>query len=175
MKPDWTRTDEELERGDLEHEVRRDKALDSIDEKSPPGSWADHIESTGRFRTAHAGRLSDRLRSGVEAAPWVIEEVKRLEALVPPETDRAEGGVGQGSWSVFAEKVVAERDALRQQISMYEDGMAAAEQTIAGLREALACVKDLSTIMRMPNIEYVADAHNAAVAKLQKALRGEGE
>jgi hypothetical protein len=58
-------------------------------------------------------KLSDRLRPGVEAAPWVIAAVKYLEALIPPDTDRAGGGVGQGTWSVFAEKVAAERDALK--------------------------------------------------------------
>ena len=173
MKPDWTRTDEELDRGDWEHEARRDKALDSIDEKSPPGSWADHIESTAKFRAAHAGKLSDRLRPGVEAAPWVIEEVKRLEALVPPETDRA--GVGQGSWSVFAEKVVAERDAALTEIAALREEVERLRAENERMRVAPACAKDLIAVMRMPNIEYVADAHNAAVAKLQKALRGEGE
>ena len=30
------------------------------------------------------------------------------------------------------------------------------------------CAKDLTEIVRMPNAEYVADAHNAAVRKLRK-------
>lgn len=40
------------------------------------------------------------------------KEIERLKGLMPPD-DRGPGFVGQGSWSVFAEKVVAERDALR--------------------------------------------------------------
>lgn len=39
------------------------------------------------------------------------KEIERLKSLMPPD-ERGPGFVGQGSWSVFAEKVVAERDAL---------------------------------------------------------------
>jgi hypothetical protein len=38
------------------------------------------------------------------------------------------------------------------------------------LRDALALAKDLTTIVRMPNVEYIADAHNKAVEKIQAAL-----
>lgn len=48
------------------------------------------------------------------------KEIERLKGLMPPD-ERGPGFVGQGSWSVFAEKVVAERDALRE--------------VLAGLRE----------------------------------------
>lgn len=45
--------------------------------------------------------------------PNAVERMKaRLEARIPPDTNRSGGGVSQGTWSVFAEKVVAERDAL---------------------------------------------------------------
>lgn len=44
-----------------------------------------------------------------------LEEIERLKSLMPPD-ERGPGFVGQGSWSVFAEKVVAERDALREQL-----------------------------------------------------------
>ena len=43
------------------------------------------------------------------------KEIERLTGLMPPD-ERGPGFVGQGSWSVFAEKVVAERDALRDEI-----------------------------------------------------------
>jgi uncharacterized coiled-coil DUF342 family protein len=46
----------------------------------------------------------------------LFQKAERLEKLVPPETERGPGLVGQGSWSVFAEKVVEERDAAREQI-----------------------------------------------------------
>ena len=38
------------------------------------------------------------------------------------------------------------------------------------LLSSLKCVKDLITVVRMPNIEYVADAHNKAVEKLRNLL-----
>lgn len=117
-------------------------------------------------------KLSERVRAH-EAAPWVIEEIKRLELdeadqaeaaviwdqveaildgftvdtprpgakrvqdlqraaldlsvenerlakLVPPEPERGPGFVGQGTWSVFAEKVVAERDEAREEIRILQ-------------------------------------------------------
>jgi hypothetical protein len=51
------------------------------------------------------------------AAELWQNEATRLTKLVPPETNRAEGGVGQGTWSVFAGKVVAERDAALTEIA----------------------------------------------------------
>lgn len=44
------------------------------------------------------------------------KEIERLKGLMPPD-ERGPGFVGQGSWSVFAEKVVAERDALREEVA----------------------------------------------------------
>lgn len=44
------------------------------------------------------------------------KEIERLKGLMPPD-ERGPGFVGQGSWSVFAEKVVAERDALREELA----------------------------------------------------------
>jgi hypothetical protein len=47
----------------------------------------------------------------------IFLKVERLEKLVPPETERGPGFVGQGTWSVFAEKVVAERDDARDELN----------------------------------------------------------
>ena len=44
------------------------------------------------------------------------QEVERLKGLMPPD-ERGPGFVGQGSWSVFAEKVVAERDAALEKVA----------------------------------------------------------
>lgn len=43
----------------------------------------------------------------------LTSEVQRLNAILPP-SPRGEGVVGEGSWSVFAMKVVEERDALAE-------------------------------------------------------------
>ena len=47
----------------------------------------------------------------------LFQKAERLEKLVPPESERGPGFVGQGSWSVFAEKVVAERDYLQDALN----------------------------------------------------------
>jgi hypothetical protein len=36
------------------------------------------------------------------------------------------------------------------------------------LRDALALAKDLTTIVRMPNVEYIADAHNKAIEQAEE-------
>ena len=44
------------------------------------------------------------------------KEIERLRGLMPPD-ERGPGFVGQGTWSVFAEKVVAERDAALEKVA----------------------------------------------------------
>lgn len=68
---------------------------------------ASHTERNGPIRRALA---VGELRGHIDA---LGAEVERLRRALPPHGDRAEGGVGEGSWAVFAEKVVAERDAYR--------------------------------------------------------------
>ena len=81
-------------------------------------------------------------------------------------------------------ELVQERDALRASTDKFFDASTkfrqerdtykvaadklAAENKV--LRDALALAKDLTTIVRMPNVEYIADAHNKAVEKIQAAL-----
>ena len=64
-----------------------------------------------------------------------------------------------------------ERDALKAQLGDLPESQAAMLQEIKALRDALALAEDLTTIVRMPNVEYIADAHNKAVKKIQAALR----
>jgi hypothetical protein len=44
------------------------------------------------------------------------EEIERLKGLMPPD-ERGPGFVGQGTWSVYAEKVVAERDIALEKVA----------------------------------------------------------
>ena len=48
----------------------------------------------------------------------LFQKAERLEKLIPPEAERGPGFVGQGTWSVFAEKVVEERDEARDEINI---------------------------------------------------------
>jgi uncharacterized coiled-coil DUF342 family protein len=63
---------------------------------------------------------NDQLQKQIEEQNLRMQDLflkaERLEKLVPPEIERGPGFVGQGSWAVFAEKVVEERDAAREQI-----------------------------------------------------------
>jgi hypothetical protein len=78
----------------------------------PVGDGENHIKQ-GIPRLAERARVAE-------------EEVERLRRLLPPGAGRSEGGVGEGSWSVFAEKAVEERDAaiaraerMRAEIARY--------------------------------------------------------
>ena len=73
---------------------------DSIPTPAQP-AWASLYAEIGRLNVL----LNDR-----------DKEIERLKGLMPPD-ERGPGFVGQGSWSVFAEKVVAERDALREELA----------------------------------------------------------
>jgi hypothetical protein len=52
---------------------------------------------------------------GREVLGAMIEEIEHLRSILPPATERGQG-VGEGSWAVFAEKVTAERDELREEV-----------------------------------------------------------
>lgn len=52
------------------------------------------------------------------------EERDRLRRILPPERERHRG-VGEGSWAVFAEKMLAERDAAREELAVLRAQLAA--------------------------------------------------
>jgi hypothetical protein len=61
---------------------------------------------------------SDLLFAAPDLAASVVAlhgEVERLRAILPPERERGQGIVGEGSWAVFAERVLVERDAAWEQ------------------------------------------------------------
>ena len=93
-------------------------------EASTPGSWSslpltvDLIGPTPLvcLRPLRDGD-SDLLVAAPDLAASVVAlhaEVERLRAILPPERERGQGIVGEGSWAVFAERMVAERDAARE-------------------------------------------------------------
>ncbi len=85
-------------------------------------------ESDFNYLLVEINRLRKDCEHHKQAALDISDENDRLRKLVPPETERGPGFVGQGSWSVFAEKVVAERDELRDELN--------------GLCEEIRCLKE---------------------------------
>ena len=62
----------------------------------------------------HAPSCGLAIRDAVEELRWMRAEVERLRAMLPPTAySGVRSGPGEGSWSVFAGKVVEERDAAR--------------------------------------------------------------
>jgi len=84
-------------------------------------SIREHVDSGGRVLSCEQVRV-------------LLYEIDRLRMLVPPESERGPGFVGQGSWSVFAEKVVAEREELRDELN--------------GLCEEIRCLKEENDELR---------------------------
>lgn len=61
---------------------------------------------------------------------------RELEALLPPGVGNRGGAVGEGSWSVFAQKVTAERDEAQARADKAEADLAETRTQLARLREA---------------------------------------
>ena len=87
----------------------------NLDLVPPPQTSVNWINPTSAQLFAEIGRLNVLLNECTQALERRNKEIERLKGLMPPD-ERGPGFVGQGSWSVFAEKVVAERDALRDEI-----------------------------------------------------------
>ena len=73
----------------------------------------------------------------------ILLKAERLEKLVPPEIERGPGFVGQGSWSVYAEKVVEERDELRDELSSLCEEIRCLKEENDELREELEQLGDM--------------------------------
>jgi hypothetical protein len=78
----------------------------------------------------------------------LFQKAERLEKLVPPETERGPGFVGQGSWSVYAEKVVAERDYLQDALNRTLAERDDARDELNTLCEDIRALKDESIELR---------------------------
>lgn len=90
-----------------------DELADKLPQTHPADDYMAAIESDAweGARTAYRGAIAK-----------LKDEVDRLRRLLPPDCERSGGGVSQGSWSVFAEKVVEERDALAARVAELEKG-----------------------------------------------------
>ena len=91
-------------------------------------------------------------------------KAERLEKLVPPESERGPGFVGQGSWSVFAEKVVAERDAAQERVKQHLEEKIELRDELSGLCEEIRVLK-----------EAFDDFKEESAARIQELLKENSE
>lgn len=97
---------------------------------APSQTWmpvSDQLSNSSLF--AEIGRLNVLLYER-------DKEIERLKGLMPPD-ERGPGFVGQGSWSVFAEKVVAERDLLSEKLGERNKEIKEKDKEIERLRDEL--------------------------------------
>ena len=110
-------------------EIDPDSRTITYYEKPTVDSIKEHLDAGG-------------LAIGVGQARALLDEINRLRELVPPETERGPGFVGQGSWSVFAEKVVEERDAARERVKQHLEEKIELRDELSGLCEEIRCLKE---------------------------------
>jgi hypothetical protein len=92
-------------------------------------SIREHVDSGGRVLSCEQVRV-------------LLYEIDRLRMLVPPESERGPGFVGQGTWSVFAEKVVEERDAAREGMKQLLAEKIELRDELSSLCEEIRCLKE---------------------------------
>ena len=97
-------------------------------------------------------------------------EVERLRALLPPSAHTGvRNGPGEGSWAVFAEKVVEERDEARAEVARLTKERDAArksfEEAIESLEES---EHEMHLRVRAGYDKTVADSWRAKVAEIER-------
>ncbi len=71
----------------------------------------------------------------LERVVFLRGERDRLRDILPPERER-HPGVGEGSWAVFAERMLAERDAAREEVAALRAQVAALAENGVSLHKA---------------------------------------
>jgi regulator of replication initiation timing len=114
------------------------------------------------------------LAIGVGQARALLDEIDRLRKLVPPESERGPGFVGQGSWSVFAEKVVEERDAAREGMKQLLAEKIEFRDELSSLCEEIRILKEENDELR-EELEQLGDMVSAKKEHANIHLGGKGE
>lgn len=71
----------------------------------------------------------------LERVVFLRQDRDRLRSILPPERERHRG-VGEGSWAVFAERMLAERDAAREEVAALRAQVAALAENGVSLHKA---------------------------------------
>jgi predicted nuclease with TOPRIM domain len=81
----------------------------------------------------------------IEKTNCLIDEIERLKKILPPETERSPGAVGEGSWAVFAEKMMAERDEAREELKRIQKERASDKLVwFEKIKKTIECIKTLN-------------------------------
>jgi hypothetical protein len=131
-------------------EIDPDSRTITYYEKPTETSIREHISAGGTLINHEQTRL-------------LLDEIDRLRMLVPPESERGPGFVGQGSWSVYAEKVVAERDYVQDALN----------RTLAERDEARDDLNTLCEDIRVLKEAY-DDFKSAADERIQELIKDNG-
>jgi chromosome segregation ATPase len=126
-------------------------------------SIREHVDSGGRVLSCEQVRV-------------LLYEIDRLRMLVPPESERGPGFVGQGSWSVFAEKVVEERDAAREGMKQLLAEKIEFRDELSSLCEEIRILKEENDELR-DELEQLGDMVSAKKehSSIQELLRENSE
>lgn len=112
----------------------------------------------------HPPSCSLAIRDAVEELKWLRAEIEWLRALLPPTAHSGvRNGPGEGSWSVFATKVVEERDAARAEVEKQRAEIEQLRAGIQSLAESLRASLDAAIRQR--------DEARAEIERLRAALR----
>ena len=85
----------------------------------------------------------------------LFKKAEHLEKLVPPESERGPGFVGQGSWSVYAEKVVAERDEAKERVQeLLRENSELARNNFVLHEEVTRCGASLAAKKEHTNVHF---------------------
>jgi len=108
--------------------LSRTDAITLLDEIDRLRKTSTDFHQAGLDLCVENERLARENSEQAQRMKEILLKIERLEKLIPPDSERGPGFVGQGSWSVYAEKVVAERDELRDELN--------------GLCEEIRCLKE---------------------------------
>jgi len=126
---------DEIDRLQKDCDHHKQAALDISDENDRLRKENTSLNQSAKSLAHVNHQLQKELFDQNQVMNELFLKAERLEKLVPPETERGPGFVGQGSWSVFAEKVVAERDELRIEVQNLRAWVEVAERAV-GERDA---------------------------------------
>ena len=167
---------DEIDRLQNESAKRNQAAMDISDENDRLRKENTSLNQSAKSLAHVNHQLQKELFDQNQVMNELFQKAERLEKLVPPESERGPGFVGQGSWSVFAEKVVAERDYLQDALNRTLAERDDARDELNTLCEDIRALKDENDELREGmRLLGNATASKKELANIQELLRENSE